>query len=150
MKSFMLFLTLMASASVSQAQTATDSVKTAVNLLFAAMKNADTVMLKDAFHEGALLQTLARTKEGNMFVRTETVGEFAKQVGEFAKDAIDERIEFETVRIDGPIASVWAPYKLYVKGEFWHCGVNSFQLAKVNGAWKIQYLIDTRRKKGCE
>src|SRR5262245_53988140 len=107
MKGFMLFLTLMTSTRLVKAQTATDSVKAAVNLLFTAMKNADTVMLKDAFHEGALLQTLARTKEGNMFVRTETVAEFAKQVGTFAKDAIDERIEFETIRIDGPIASVW-------------------------------------------
>jgi hypothetical protein len=27
--------------------------------------------------------------------------------------------------------------------------VNAFGLIKVNGAWKIHYLIDTRRKDNC-
>jgi len=66
------------------------------------------------------------------------------------KDAADERIVFETIRIDGPLASVWTPYNFYYEGKFSHCGVNSFQLVKINGEWKIQYLIDTRRKQGCK
>lgn len=150
MKFFVIFLTFAASYTTALAQTAEDSVKAAVNKLFMAMKGSDTVMLKDAFHTGAILQTLARNKEGQLMVRTDQVADFAKQVSQFAKDAIDERIVFETVRIDGPIASVWTPYKLYLNGQFIHCGVNSFQLAKLNGVWKIQYLIDTRRKQGCD
>jgi hypothetical protein len=150
MKSFMIFLTFVAASGLAKAQTATDSVKAAVNLMFSAMKAADTVMLKNAFHETAVLQTLARKKDGNVFINNETVSGFAKQVSQFAKDAIDERIEFETVRIDGPIASVWAPYKLYLNGQFIHCGVNSMQLVRLNGVWKVQYILDTRRKTGCE
>jgi hypothetical protein len=153
MKGFRFFLTfaaLLAMGTMAKAQTAEDSVKAAVNQLFTAMKNSDTVLLKDAFHEGAILQTHARNKEGKMFMRSEQVHEFAKQVSQYPKDAIDERIVFETVRIDGPIASAWTPYKLYLNGQFIHCGVNSFQLVKLNGVWKIQYLIDTRRKQGCE
>lgn len=150
MKHFMIFLTLTALGITTQAQTATDSIKAAVNALFAAMKAADTVMLKNAFHETALLQTLASTKDDKSFVRNETVGDFAKQVAQFPKDAIDERIEFETIKIDGSIASVWAPYKLYLNGKFYSCGVNSLQMARLNGAWKIQYILDTRRQKGCE
>lgn len=150
MKHFMIFLTLVALGITAQAQTATDSIKAAVNALFIAMKAADTVMLKNAFHETALLQTLARSKDDKAFVRNETVADFAKQVSEFPKDAIDERIEFETIKIDGPIASVWAPYKLYLNGKFYSCGVNSLQMARLNGVWKIQYILDTRRQKGCE
>jgi hypothetical protein len=150
MKFFVFFLTITAWGLAAQAQTAEDSVKAAVNKLFAAMKGSDTLMLKDAFHEGALLQTLARNKEGSLIIQTSSQSDFAKQVAQFAKDAIDERIVFETVRIDGPIASVWTPYKLYLNGQFIHCGVNSLQLAKLNGVWKIQYILDTRRKKGCE
>jgi len=54
------------------------------------------------------------------------------------------------VKIDGPLAIVWTPYKFYFNGKFSHCGVNSFQLVRFNGVWKIQYLIDTRRRAGCE
>jgi hypothetical protein len=62
----------------------------------------------------------------------------------------DERITFETIKIDGPLAVAWTPYKFYYEGKFSHCGVNSFQLVRLNGAWKIQYLIDTRRRTGCQ
>ena len=56
---------------------------------------------------------------------------------------------FETIKIDGALASVWTPYKFYSGATFSHCGANSFQLVKIDGAWKIQYIIDTRRK-GCK
>jgi UDP-N-acetylglucosamine enolpyruvyl transferase len=150
MKHFMIFLTLATLGITTQAQTATDSIKAAINGMFAAMKAADTVMLKNAFHETAIMQTMARNKEGATFISTQTVAEFAKQVSGFPKDAIDERIEFETIKIDGPVAAVWTPFKLYLNGKFYSCGVNSFQVVRINGAWKIQYIIDTRRQKGCE
>jgi hypothetical protein len=150
MKHFMIFLTFAAASGLVKAQTAEDSVKAAVNLMFTAMKNSDTVMLKNAFHASAILQTPVRDKEGKAMLNNESVADFAKQVSQFPKDAIDERIEFETVKIDGPIASVWAPYKLYLNGQFYSCGVNSLQLARIDGIWKIQYILDTRRKKGCE
>ena len=38
----------------------------------------------------------------------------------------------------------------YYKGQFLHCGVDSWQLVRLNGVWKIQYLIDTRRKEPCQ
>ncbi len=59
-------------------------------------------------------------------------------------------VHFEVIRIDADLAVVWTPYKFFVGKKFSHCGVNSFQLIKLNGNWKIQYLIDTRRKEGCD
>jgi len=61
----------------------------------------------------------------------------------------DERINFDMVRTDGPLATAWTPYKFYYKGNFSHCGVDSYQLVRINGIWKIQYLIDTRRNMSC-
>ena len=63
---------------------------------------------------------------------------------------LDERISFETVKVDGDLAIAWTPYKFYLGDQFSHCGVNSFQLVKLEGVWRIQYLIDTRRRQGCE
>lgn len=139
-------LTVLLAAASTQAQTTEDSVKAAVNRLFEGMKNADAALLRSAFADSAILQTIARNKEGGFHIRNEKINEFADFVGKQAKGAADERIQFETIRIDGPLAVVWTPYKFYYKGQFSHCGVNSFQLVRLKGEWKIQYLIDTRRK----
>ena len=117
--------------------------------MFAAMKNADSAGLKNAFSEWAVLQTISRTKEGQTMVRTDNIDAFASFVGKTTKGDADERITFGAIHIDGALASVWTPYQFYMKGNFSHCGVNSFQLVRVNGVWKIQYLIDTRRKGDC-
>lgn len=132
-----------------KAQTAEDSVKAAVNLLFESMKNGDANALKNCFSDSAILQTIATNKSGQKFIRTEQVSAFAESVAKLPKGAADERIIFETIRIDGPLAIVWTPYMFYFNGQFSHCGVNSFHLVKLNGSWKIHFLIDTRRKEPC-
>ncbi|WP_462254940.1 nuclear transport factor 2 family protein [Ferruginibacter sp.] len=150
MQRFFIFLTFMLFSFTIKAQTAEDSVKAAVNKLFDAMIKSDAVLLKSAFADSAVLQTISRNKEGKIFIQNETVDAFATSISKLAKGDADERIVFDVVKIDGPLAIVWTPYKFYYKGVFSHCGVNSFQLVKLNGEWKIQYLIDTRRKKVCE
>ena len=132
------------------AQTEEDAVKNAVNKLFIAMKSSDARGLKESFADSAILQSLAKNKEGNFIVKDEKIQEFIDVVSKLPAGDADERIEFETVKIDGPLAIVWAPYKFYYKGKFSHCGVDSFQMAKTNGTWKIQILLDTRRIENCE
>ena len=137
-------------AIASKAQTAEDSIKAVVNTLFTAMKTADGALLRTTFSDSAVLQTIARNKEGNTVIRNESVEDFVKSINSLKKDAADERIEFASIRIDGNLASVWTPYKFYFNGNFSHCGANSFQLVRFGNEWKIQYLIDTRRRQGCE
>ena len=132
-----------------QAQSADDSVRSAVNQLFTAMKDADSALLVSSFADSAILQTIIE-KNGKVVVKTEAVGDFAAQVAKMEKNILDERIQFDVVRIDGALAMVWAPYQFYYKGKFSHCGADSFQLVRINGKWKIHYLIDTRRTGGCE
>jgi hypothetical protein len=150
MKCFLISLTSLFLSLISTAQSAEDSVKAVVNTLFTAMKNADAALLKSTFSDSAVLQTVTRNKEGKMFVATESINEFADFVNNLKKDSADERIQFETTKIDGPLAIVWTPYHFYHNGKFSHCGVNSFQLVRFDGIWKIQYLIDTRRRQGCK
>jgi len=135
---------------VSRGQAAADSVKAAVNLLFEGMKNSDAAAIRNAFADSAVLQSIASTKEGRTIIRDESIKEFSASISKISKGDADERIEFETIKIDGPLALVWAPYKFYYKGQFSHCGVDSFQLVRIDGVWKIQYLIDTRRKQLCD
>lgn len=133
-----------------KAQTAEDSVKAIINQFFQGMKKADTTLIRSTMTEGVIFQTIARNKEGRMIVRSENVNDFLAFVAKQPKDAVDERITFDMVRIDGNLASVWTPYKFYMNEKFIHCGANSFQLVKLDGTWRIQYLVDTRRKQGCE
>mgnify|MGYP002399257107 CR=1 FL=1 len=128
------------------AQSTEDSVKATVNRLFEGMRNADAALLRSAFTDSAILQTIARNKEGQDIIHSARPDEFANFVDKQEKGVADEQIQFETIKIDGPLAMVWTPYTFYFKGKRSHCGVNSFQLVRMNGAWKIQYLIDTRRK----
>lgn len=146
---YLLVLFLVLPGSLASAQTAEDSVKAAVNSLFEGMKNADPSAIKNAFADSAILQTIINGANGKITVRTEPVAAFENSISKLAKGAADERIEFGSVKVDGALASVWTPYKFYYNGNFSHCGANSFQLIRVNGSWKIQYLIDTRRRQGC-
>jgi hypothetical protein len=130
-------------------QTAEDSVKAVVNMLFTGMKNADPALLRKCFADSMVLETISRTKEGKLVVVNEKPADFIDFISKEQPGNADERIEFETVKVDGPLAIAWTPYHFYYKGKFSHCGVNSFQLVRFNGEWKIQYLIDTRRRQGC-
>lgn len=150
MKCFFILLTAFLVGTATRAQTAEDSVKTVINTMFSGMKNADATLFKGAFSDSAIMQTISRTREGNTIVRNESLSEFAEFVGKLKKDSADERIRFETIKIDGPLAVVWTPYNFYFNGQFSHCGVNSFHLVRFNNVWKIQYLIDTRRRQGCQ
>jgi hypothetical protein len=134
-----------------RAQSATeDSVKTAVNALFIAMKSSDAPGIRASFADSAVLQTIVTNKEGKTIARNEAVGDFAESISKLAKGDADEQIRFDVIKIDGPLAIVWAPYKFYFKGKFSHCGVDSFQLIRTAGGWKLLYIVDTRRKDACE
>ena len=150
MKYFLVSLTALFFSIGSFAQTAEDSIRTTIYTLFTAMKNGDASLFKTVFSDSAVMQTIIRNKEGQTLVKTESVNKFASFVGQLKKDSADERIRFETIKLDGPLAIAWTPYNFYYNGAFSHCGVNSFQLVRFEGKWKIQYLIDTRRKQGCD
>jgi hypothetical protein len=151
MQRIFLFATLLLCSSCILAQVpATDSVKATINKMFLAMKNGDAVSLKSCFTDSAIMQTIAHDRNGNALVKNESVSAFTDFVGTLPKDAADERITYDAIRVDGALAMAWTPYQFYLNGRFSHCGANSFQLVRTSGEWKIQYIVDTRRRQGCQ
>lgn len=148
MKYLMFFLTLITIKSY--AQTDEEKVKAPIIAMFDGMRTSDTTLMRTAFAPGAILQTIAKNKEGQLSVRSENINDFVAFIGKPHTEIYDERITFDVVKIDADLAIAWTPYQFYVSDKFSHCGVNSFQLVRLNGAWKIQYIIDTRRKEGCK
>ena len=139
-----IFFLLISSFAFAQNTSEKEIIKPIENL-FNAMKSADSLGVKNAFSGSAIMQTFGKNQE----IRTDKVEDFAKQVGASQAGDLDERFTISKILVDGNMASVWVPYQFYYKGNFSHCGVNSFQLAKINNDWKIQYIIDTRRKDNC-
>ena len=128
-----IFFLLISSFSFAQNTSEKEIIKPIENL-FNAMKSADSIGVKNAFSGSAIMQTFGKNQE----IRTDKVEDFAKQVGASQAGDLDERFTISKILVDGNMASVWVPYQFYYKGNFSHCGVNSFQLAKINNEWKIQ------------
>lgn len=121
-------------------------VKQAVDRLFEAMLNADSAGVVNAFMPEGKLQTIAVSPDGKVSVRNQSITAFGGSVGSRKPGELEEKIAFGAIHIDGALASVWTPYEFFVEKKKSHAGVNSFQLVKSDGIWKIQYIIDTRRK----
>ncbi|MBN8680052.1 MAG: nuclear transport factor 2 family protein [Chitinophagales bacterium] len=155
MKQLLSFLFLLLAASSFAQKKASDvaddekAIKKTINNFFAGMEKGDTTLLKSTCMPDMVLQTYMADKEGAMQVYTQDFVEFVMMVGNPGPDQYDERIKFEAIHAEQSLASVWTPYSFYINGKRSHCGTNSFQMVKTKGGWKIQYIIDTRRKQGC-
>ncbi|MFC0515421.1 nuclear transport factor 2 family protein [Mucilaginibacter angelicae] len=130
-------------------QTEQDAIKQTISTMFNAMRKGDSTMLRSTFAKGIVFQGVASKKDGKVSLETENPDDFIKMVGTPHKGVYDERVTFADIKIDGPLASVWAPYKFYLDDKYSHCGVDVFQLMKTNDGWKIIYIVDTRRKDNC-
>lgn len=117
--------------------------------MFNAMRKGDSTMLKSVFSKDLVLQSVSTGKDGEAVLTTDAKNDFANVIGTPHSEVYDERITFGDIKIDGDLASVWAPYKFYLGDKFSHCGVDVFQLMKTTGGWKIIYIVDTRRKDNC-
>ncbi|MEX0636763.1 MAG: hypothetical protein WD135_08340 [Ferruginibacter sp.] len=146
---FWLLLSSMFNCTV-KSQTAEDSIKATIQGLFTAMQQADGAAAVASFADSAVMQTIGKAKDGSILVVTDKVAAFGMQISAAPMGALDERISFEVIKVDGPLAIVWTPYQFYYNGTWSHCGVNSFQLLRTAKGWKIQYIIYTRRKIDCK
>ncbi len=113
------------------------------------MRAANPGLAKTCFNENAVLQTIIKDSLNATRVVVEPLDAFTNSLGSLETNDADERLAKPVIQVDGNLASVWVPYQFFYKGKFSHCGVNSFQLVHTKQGWLIQYIIDTRRKKGC-
>jgi hypothetical protein len=119
-----------------------------VTRLFDGMRTSDTALVRTLFHPDAQLMTTLMA-DGQPAVREDSLAAFLRSIGTVRAEQLDERIKNPRVYVDGPLASVWTEYDLFVGTRFIHCGVDAFHLAKVGERWQILALADTRRREGC-
>lgn len=132
------------------AQTSEEEVRKTIDQMFDGMRKGDSTMVSEVFAKDAKMQSVFFDQNGDTQVRTGSLDNFLKAIGTPHDKMWDERISFEGISIDGPLASVWTPYQFFLGDDFSHCGYNSFQMAKIEGKWKIIYIVDTRRGSDCQ
>ena len=149
MKQVTFFFILLAFPCLIQAQKDEKAIKAVINRFFEAMEKGDTTTLLSTCMPDPVLQTYMKDKDSDLQMYTENFTDFVRFVGSPKKDKFKEEIKFDAVHSEMSLASAWTPYTFYLNGKISHCGTNSFQLVKTAAGWKIQYIIDTRRK-GCK
>jgi hypothetical protein len=126
-------------------------VKNTVIQFFDAFHKQDSVAIREVVSDDITLQSIGKNKEGVTELKIENFDDFLKSIVSIPKDKkFEEKLLDFKIRIDGDMANAWTPYEFYFDGKFSHCGVNSFQMVRLEGVWKIIYLIDTRRKEDCK
>lgn len=60
-----------------------------------------------------------------------------------------ERYWSPTVLVRGHIALVWTPYEFWLDGKRSHCGIDAFDLVKVDGRWRVANAMWTVEPDGC-
>jgi hypothetical protein len=150
MKLIYIVLTFLCSSIVCKAQDdEIVAIKQTINNLFEGMRKSDTSLLRSAFSEGAIMQSVNKNQDGVVTIQSEPLDSFIYLIARPHSVIYDERITFDLIKVDNDLAIAWTPYKFYLGEKFSHCGVDSYQLVKIKGVWKIQYIIDTRRKEKC-
>lgn len=74
---------------------------------------------------------------------------FAANLKDDGHDYVERWTSDPTVMIRGPIAVVWGEYEFRIDGRFSHCGVDSIDLVKMDGTWKIANFMWTVEKEAC-
>jgi hypothetical protein len=125
-------------------------IKKTIITLFNAMQKGDTATMRSCFDNNARLQTaLFNSKTQKTMLLTESIDSFLIQVKSIRVDSIliEERITHYDIKIDDPMASVWADYEFYLNGKLLHTGIDAFHLFKAANGWKIIQICDTRKRK---
>jgi hypothetical protein len=130
------------------AQSDEQAVLAVVNHLFDGMRTRDTALMRSTvLPSTVLVRAGGPTGLGDPV----SLNAFIDRVGQGTGPGGSERIKDPTVKVDGPLASVWA-YFTYTKGgetNVDHCGVDAFLLRKGPDGWKIFHISDTSRTEGC-
>lgn len=150
MKALLLVLCCLFSV-MAAAQDGQEAVKNTIKDFFKSFHAQDSVAMKATVSSTIVLHTVGAKKDGSQYLRTENFEDLVRSITSIPDSVqFEERILDYSIQIDGAMANAWTPYEFWLNNEFHHCGVNSFQLFKEKDTWKIIYLIDTRRREGCQ
>jgi hypothetical protein len=133
--------------SSSQPRDEKEEVLKVARLFFEALEKQDTVifnkiLMKDSYNymvieQGESAQLVSRLHKHSNFKSDRVIKERMRE-------------SEVVVQIHKRIATVWAPYDLWVNDQYSHCGVDAFIMLKGNDGWKIGTISFSIEKEGCK
>ena len=136
-----------ASPLLAQAKADTAAVIQAVQRLFDGMHRQDTSAIRSVLLPQA--QLYGARSAADSVVRPTAADQFVKAFGPGGPVML-ERMWQPQVRIEGPVATVWAPYDFHHGSQFSHCGIDAFTLIQRPDGWKIAGIVFTVQPTGCK
>ncbi len=124
----------------------------------AILQTVDRFMHAISTRDAALMKEL-QVAEGTTFVERVVDGEkrivrrpnsYYTDPARANSDQYLERYWNPTVHIRGGIAVVWTPYEFWINGRTSHCGIDSFDMVKIDGQWRIGNAMWTVEPDACE
>ncbi|MEX0964433.1 MAG: hypothetical protein WDZ52_10400 [Pseudohongiellaceae bacterium] len=124
-------------------------ILSAVDRFFDALEQSDRAELENTTLAGSVFIASTTSTDGQVNNSTRSRAEFIQALSN--KDAKRlERYWNPTLLIREGIAVFWAPYDFHIDGIFSHCGIDSFQLFRSAGVWKIGSSSYTVERQNCE
>ena len=146
-----LFIAVFAISAFAQDDSGEEEIKEVINTFFEGFHARDSVLMKSVVNDKVVMQSIGKDEQGETALHQTDFSKFLKSIVSIpATTNFREELHSFSIQVDGDMANAWTPYSLYVNEVFQHCGVNNFQLFRKNGKWQIIYLVDTRRKEGCD
>ena len=106
-----------------------------VNELFAQMRAANAAGILATGTAENQLVAVRKLKDGKSKVEVINGEQFTKF---FTKPGSIEELMYDPkVEVSGDWAMVWGRYVFFVGEKVNHCGINQFNLVRIDGAWKI-------------
>jgi len=122
-----------------------------IEQLFDAIRAADSATVRSLWADGVTQFGSSYTSpSAGPTVSYTSREDFIAAIGGAEVGAWDEQIIIRDVMVDDNMVTVVTPYEFYFDGNFSHCGVDVFVIARTGDGWKIVSLVDTRRRAGCE
>ena len=125
-----------------------EAVLKVVDTFLLAVGNGDRELQKSVeLPDGGL--AVYRSKDGVAGpVRRMPASDFQKPTPDH--DPFVEMYWAPQVNLRGSFAQVWSRYMLSDNGAIVHCGINAFQLVKLEGAWKIHSALSSMEAGSCD
>lgn len=150
MRVFCLLFFLVTTLNVKAQASEVEAVKKTIDDFFEAFHKQDTTAMRTMAKGDILMQSISVNKEGETVLNENSYNDFLRNIASIPKDrTFEEKLLDYSIQVDGKMANAWTPYEFWYMEKMSHCGVNSFQLIKEGDAWKIIYLVDTRRRARC-
>ena len=119
--------------------------------LFDAMRASDAETMRGLFaEEVAGFPSSYVNQQNQPVIRMGGLEDFLESVAAAEPGSLDEQFTVRDVLVDDNLVTVVTPYTFTYQGDFSHCGVDVFLIARHGEEWKIAGLADTRRRGGCE